>query len=274
MKIVICLILTLAVSALLMQAKASMMVHFFDVGQGDSTVIQSDGKVILIDTGPAEARLRVQEQLKACDVEEIDLLVLTHPHEDHDANFGFLVDHYKILRLIMPEYSDDEDDYGDLLRKAVSKGTKIVYPAINDQYKIGDATATVLSAADPAQYLDDKNLWSIVLKIEDGDISVIVAGDAEDINEYAMIDAGLNLEADILRVGHHGSYTSTSGAFLDAVTPDVAIISCGAENSYGHPHQEILDSLYNRQITVLRTDTSGTITLTTKNEAYTIATER
>ena len=211
----------------------------------------------MIDTGPAGGRDALVEQLG--DVERIDMLVLTHPHEDHDANFGYLVDNYEIGALYMPEYADDEEDYGDLLRRAVGHGTQIRYPAVGDQFGVGDATVTVLSASDPALYPDDKNLWSIVLKIEDGDTSVIVTGDAEDINEYAMIDAGLDLDADILRIGHHGSSTSTSVAFLDAVKPNVAVISCGADNTYGHPHRETLDALQVRGIDVLRTDVNGTI---------------
>lgn len=238
-------------------AMADTAVHFVDVGQGDCTIIQSSGETLVIDTGPTEGREALVAQLVG--VERIDVLVLTHPHEDHDANFGYLVDNYEIGTLYMPEYSDDEEDYGDLLRRAVGHGTQIRYPAIGDRFSLGDATVTVLSAADPAQFPDDKNLWSIVLKIEDSDTSIIVTGDAEDINEYAMIDAGLDLDADILRVGHHGSSTSTSGAFLDAVTPDVAVISCGADNSYGHPHHETLDALQARGIDVLRTDLDGTI---------------
>lgn len=268
MKNTICLVLALAITALFMQGQASTSISFIDVGQGDSTVLQSEGSVMLIDTGPQDARASLQKQLQACGVKEIDLLVLTHPHEDHDANFGFLVGHYKIGCLIMPEYSDDEDDYGDLLRMAVSKGTKIVYPAVGDQYKIGEAIATVFSAADPAQFPDDKNLWSIVLKIEDGDTSLIVMGDAEDINEYAMIDAGLDLDADILRVGHHGSSTSTTGVLLDAVTPDVAVISCGSGNQYGHPHQKTLDTLEEHGVLVMRTDLSGTIQITLNGTSY------
>ncbi len=255
-------------------AIANMVAHFIDVGQGDCTVVQSAGETLVIDTGSTEARAALESHLKAYDINRIDTLVLTHPHEDHDGSLGFLVDSYPIGTLYMPEYADDEEDYGGVLRRAVGQGTQIRYPAVGDQIIIGDATATVLSAGDPALYPDDKNLWSIVLKIDDSATSVIIMGDAEDTNEYTMIDAGQDLDADILRVGHHGSYTSTSGAWLDAVTPDVAVISCGSGNEYGHPHQEVLNALYDRQITVLRTDTNGTITVTIDNAAYTIATEK
>ena len=274
MKDLICLVLALAIITLLVEAQASTTVHFIDVGQGDSTVVQSEGSTMLIDTGPPDARASLQIQLQACSVLSIDKLVLTHPHEDHDGNLGYLVDNYEIGALYMPEYSEDEEDYGGLLRRTVGKGTQILFPSVGDQFSVGDATVTVLSAADPAQFTENKNLWSIVLKIDDGDTSIIVAGDAEDINEYAMIDAGLGLDADILRVGHHGSYTSTSGAFLDAVTPDVAVISCGVGNSYGHPHSEVLDAIYDRQIIVLRTDLNGTITATIGPDAYTITKEK
>ena len=253
-KLLIAFILSLCVSA---SAIAETTVCFIDVGQGDCTLVQSAGETLVIDTGPSGGRDALVNQLGG--VRRIDVLVLTHPHEDHDANFGYLVNNYEIGALYMPEYADDEDDYGGLLRRAVGRGTQIRYPAVGDQFSVGDATVTALSASDPAQYPDNKNLWSIVLKIVDGDTSIIVAGDAEDINEFAMIDAGLDLDADILRIGHHGSSTSTSGAFLDAVTPNVAVISCGTDNSYGHPHRETLDALQERGIDVLRTDINGTI---------------
>ena len=256
-KLLIAFILSLCMSA---STVAEKTVFFVDVGQGDCTLVLSAGETLVIDAGPSSGRDELVAQLGGA--ERIDVLVLTHPHEDHDANFGYLVDNYEIGKLYMPQYVDDEEDYGGLLRRAVGHGTQIRYPAVGDQFSVGDVTVTVLSASDPAQYPDDKNLWSIVLKIVDGDTSIIVAGDAEDINEYAMIDAGLDLDADILRVGHYGSSTSTSGAFLDAVTPNVAVISCGADNSYGHSHSETLDALHARGIGVLRTDVNGTIRIT------------
>ncbi len=270
-KLLVGLILILAIG---FPALAETAVYFLDVGQGDCTIIQSNGATLMIDTGPQEAKMALAAELLARDVDHIDTLILTHPHEDHDGNFGYLVDIYPISTLYMSEYADDEEDYGGLLRQVVSQGTQIRYPTVGDQFMVGDATVMILSAADPAQYLDDQNLWSIVTKIVDGNTSIIVMGDAEDINEYAMIDAGLDLDADILRVGHHGSNTSTSGAFLDAVTPDVAIVSCGANNPYGHPHQEVLEALYGRRIVVFRTDVSGTVTATIETDVYTIATEK
>ena len=272
-KTVLLAVLTL-ISAQISCVRAMSVVSFLDVGQGDCTIIQSAGHNMVIDTGPPGSWGSLDAQLNEHGIKRIDVLILSHPHEDHDANLGYLVEDIPIETLIMPQYADDEEDYGSLIRCAVGQGTRIVYPAVGDQFVVGDASVMVLSAADPAKYPDDKNLWSIVLKIEDNETSIIVCGDAEDINEYATIDAGLDLSADILRVGHHGSSTSTSGAFLDAVKPDVAIISCGADNPYGHPHAETLEALYDRQIVVLRTDLNGTITATIDAEAYKITKEK
>lgn len=268
-KLLVSIVLFLAIPVLVL---ADTTVRFLDVGQGDCTIIQSAGETLVIDTGPSGGRDALVDQLGY--VERIDALVLTHPHEDHDANFGYLVDNYEIDALYMPQYADDEEDYGILLRQAVAQGTKIVYPAISDQFSLGDATVTVLSAADPARYPNDKNLWSIVTKIEDRGTSIIVCGDAEDINEYAMIDAGLDLDADILRVGHHGSSTSTTGAFVKAVSPDLAIISCGAGNSYGHPHNETLATLTDHGVLVMRTDLSGTIQIASDGVSYRVQREK
>ena len=259
---------------LMLDVQAQTTFYFVDVGQGDCTVIQSADATLMIDTGPSDAREALTADLQGLGVQRIDTLILTHPHADHDGSLGFLVDTYSIGTLYMPEYNDDEEDYGDLLRRATGSGTQIRYPAVGDQLTVGDATTTVLSTGDPAQYPDDKNLWSIVTKIVDGGTSIIIMGDAEDINEYAMIDAGLDLDADILRVGHHGSNTSTSGALLDAVSPDVAVISCGANNSYEHPHQETLDALWDRGIVTYRTDLSGTISVSIGDAGYKITTEK
>ncbi|MGJ4851421.1 ComEC/Rec2 family competence protein [Bacillota bacterium Meth-B3] len=264
----------LVLIAWLLPAIADTTVQFVDVGQGDCTIVKSAGQTLMVDTGPPGARMAVEACLTANGIDRIDTLVLTHPHEDHDGLLGYLASRGPIGALYMPEYADDEEDYGDLLRKLVGKGTRIIYPGVGDQFAIGDATVTVLSAADPARFPDNINLWSIVLRIADGPTSVIVTGDAEDINEFAMIDAGMDLDADILRVGHHGSHTSTSGAFLDTVMPTVAVVSCGAGNSYGHPHQVVLDALYDRQIPVMRTDINGTVTVRIDAEAYAIQTEK
>ena len=261
-------LLFLFLVSLPVNAQASMDANFLDVGQGDSTVIQSEGHTLVIDLGPSEAQPVLESTLSRLGVGTIDMLILSHPHADHDSNLGWLISNYKINELWMPEYSDDEEDYGDLLRKATGNGTKISYPCVGDSIAIGDATVTILSAEDPTSFPDDKNLWSLVTMVACGNTKILVMGDAEDINEFKMIDYGLNLDADILRVGHHGSRTSTSGAFLDAVTPDVAVISCGINNSYGHPHQETLDALWERGIVTYRTDITGTIMVTIAAAGY------
>ena len=249
---------------------SQLAVYFIDVGQGDATLILSGDDIMLVDTGPDGGLSALRDQLDSCGVDQIDYLVITHPHEDHDANLAYLADNYAIAHLVMPEYADDEEDYGSLLREMVGQGTQIVYPNVGDQYAIGEATATVLSAPDPGEFPSDENLWSIVLRVDYGEVSVMMTGDAEDINEFAMIDAGLPLGADVLKVGHHGSNTSSSGTFIDAVSPDCAVVSCGAENQYGHPHEETLASLEAYGIEVYRTDLNGSICLISDGETYKI----
>jgi competence protein ComEC len=244
-------------------ASASLNVRFVDVGQGDSTVFDIDGKTVVIDLGPKGAEDTIKAELEG---KSIALLVLTHPHEDHDGNFEWVVENCKIDRLWMPEYSDDEEDYRDLLRRAVAKGTRIEHPAVGQSICIGVGSITCLSAGDPAKF-NDKNLWSIVTRIEYGTTSFLVMGDAEDINEYAMIDAGLDLKADVLRVGHHGSDTSTSEAFVEAVAPSYAVISCGAHNRYGHPDESVLATLEKYGVEVLRTDKNGSISMESDGHA-------
>jgi competence protein ComEC len=244
-------------------AQASLTARSIDVGQGDCTIFNIDGETVVIDVGPSGAADTVKSELEG---KSIALLVLTHPHEDHDGNLEWVVENCKIDRLWMPEYSDDEDDYGDLLRRAVAKGTRIEYPAVGQSICIGDGSITCLSAGNPAKF-DDKNLWSIVTRIEYGTTSFLVMGDAEDINEYEMIDDGLDLKADVLRVGHHGSDTSTSEAFVEAVAPSYTVISCGAHNRYGHPDESVLATLEKYGVEMLRTDKNGTISMRSDGHA-------
>ena len=177
-----------------------LSVYFIDVGQGDATLILSGDSAMLVDTGPDGGLSALRDRLDASSVDQIDYLVLTHPHEDHDANLAYLADNYAKAYLVMPEYADDEEDYGSLLREMVSAGTQIVYPNVGDQYAIGKAIATVLSAPDPGQFPTDENLWSLVIRVDCCETSVMLTGDAEDINEFAMIDAGL-LQHDQRRAG-------------------------------------------------------------------------
>lgn len=273
-KIVLVIVLILTIlSPSMTFAEQGMEVYFVDVGQGDCTIVVSNGDALVIDTGPPSARSTLEKTLYSLEIDEIGLLVLTHPHDDHDGNFSWLIQHYKIHTMWMPEYADDEEDYGDWLRYAVSRGTQIRYPNVGDVFHVGSAEITVLSAGDTS-YFDDKNLWSIVTRIDCGNTGIIVTGDAVDINEFAMIDAGVYLDADVLRVGHHGSYTSTTGAFVDAVSPDLAIISCGENNSYGHPHTETLATLTSRDILALRTDQQGTIRIASDGTNYRVHMER
>lgn len=260
-KILICVLL--ALTLVHTTASASLNVRFVDVGQGDCTIFDIDGKTVVIDLGPKGAEDTVKDELEG---KSIALLVLTHPHEDHDGNLDWVADNCKIERLWMPEYSDDEEDYGDLLRRVVAKGTKIEYPAVGQSLCIGDGNITVLSAEDTDQY-EDKNLWSIAVKVAYGTTSFLMMGDAEDINEFRMIDAGLDLKADVLRVGHHGSDTSTTEAFVEAVKPSYAVISCGAHNRYGHPEESVLETLEKCGVEILRTDKNGTISMESDGHA-------
>jgi competence protein ComEC len=258
--VILCMLLSIWAAA------ESFTVRFIDVGQGDCTIIQTDGHTLVIDLGPVGAQDELEREFLDCEITEIDLLVLTHPHTDHDGNFEWVAENYPIQLLWMPEYADDEEDYGDLLREVVSKGTQIRYPNVGRSICIGDAAITCLSAEDTSLF-DNKNLWSIVVKVEFGTTSVLVMGDAEDINEYRMIDAGMDLKADVLRIGHHGSDTGTTEAFLEAVQPSYAVISCGADNQYGHPDEAVLEALERYGVEVLRTE-NGTVQMESDGHGY------
>lgn len=253
-------------------AHASFSITFLDVGQGDCEILTCDEENMLVDTGPRSEQSALRKALEAAGILKFDLIVGTHPHEDHIGNLDFVLRSFAIRQLLIPLPDDPEAEYGDAWNIAQDRGVFVQAPKVGDIYSLGEATITVLSAEDPATY-ENENLWSIVLMVQYAGTRILLTGDAEDINEYAMIDAGLDLDAGILKVGHHGSYTSTSKAFVDAVSPDVAIISCGEGNEYGHPHRETLNTLQECGALVYRTDLNGTIYVVVDDTGYRISTD-
>ena len=243
----------------------TLEVYVLDVGQGDCIFLLSpDGRTMLIDTGEAQYYSVIESFLKNKGIEKLDVVIATHPHNDHIGSMDRVIENYDIGKFYMPEIAHTTETYNNMLSALREKGItpRTVYGSKKAQLSWGDDDVTIrfLSPFEAAEY-DSINDESIVLRVEYGKTSVLLTGDAETYAESVML-ANLpeeDLAATVLKLGHHGASTSTSEVFLKAVSPQIAVVSAGADNDYGHPHEETLALLQKYGIPLYRTDENGTI---------------
>jgi competence protein ComEC len=248
---------------------AAFAVHFIDVGQGDATLVEVGDEDILVDGDRSGSA--VLSYLASQDVPDIDLMVATHPDADHIGGLDDVLAQYDVQEIWTNGATAASQTYQDFAAAVGAEG------AVERQIRRGysaqfdGVTLTVLHPPDPLTR--DTNTDSIVLRLSCGSVAVLLTGDATAASEASMLaDTSLILDADVLKVGHHGSSASTTDAFLDAVTPNDAVISVGANNPYGHPTQATLDRLAAHGATVYRTDLDGTIIMTSDCNSYSIST--
>lgn len=236
----------------------NLEVHFIDVGQGDSILIKSNNEAMLIDGGTRGSRKLVLEYLEEQKVDKLKYLVASHPHEDHIGGLAHIIENKEIGQVIMPKATTNTRTFENLLDTIESKGLKIKAARSGDSYELDGSLLTILGPNN--EKYSNLNNYSVVLKLEFGEKSFLFTGDAEALAEKEMIEAhGSRLRADLLKLGHHGSNTSSTEDFLDTVRPEYGIISAGQNNRYDHPDKEILDRLKTRGIKIYRTDQLGNI---------------
>ncbi len=236
-----------------------LKISFIDMGQADSTLIQTpNGKNVLIDAGNNDDSDKIVAFLKEQGINKLDILIGTHPHEDHIGALDTVIKTFAIGQIILPPINSTTNTYRDVIEVIAGKGQKITKAQSGLYLALGSEVSAQLLAPDSNDY-EDINNYSAVVKITYGQNSFLFAGDAQELSELEMVRAGYDLKADVLKVGHHGSHTSCSTVFLAKVQPKYAVISVGKENSYGHPSQETLDKLCQYGTKVYRTDRSGTI---------------
>lgn len=258
------------------QTDGMLQVHFIDVGQGESIYIQGEQVNVLMDGGEVGSENIVIPYLEQLGVEKIDYIIATHPHSDHIGGLPSVIETFEIGEVIMPELPDDliptTRVFTKLLQAIQSQGLQITASEVGAEYSLGGgATLTILG---PTEDYDDLNDYSIVARLDDGEVSFLFTGDAEKTAEQDLIDAGTNLNATVLSAGHHGSSTSTGEEFLSLVSPDIVVISCGLDNSYGHPHRETLAALNAIDCSVYRTDLDGTVVLESDGQNIVVQAER
>lgn len=238
-------------------SNSSLEVHYIDVGQGDATLIKSDGHAMLIDAGNNNKGTAVQSYLQKQGIKKLDYVIGTHPDADHIGGLDVIIYKFDCTTVMMPDYSKDTKTYEEVVDTLKAKNYKALHPKTGDTYQLGDASFTVTAPSD--RKYDSANDYSIAIRLEHGDNHFLFVGDAEEESEQEMLKTKQKLSADVYKVSHHGSRSGTTEGFLKAVNPQYAVISCGEDNSYGHPHADVMNLLRTEGIKVFRTDEQGTI---------------
>lgn len=252
-------------------------VHFIDVGQGDSILIKAPGGVALIDAGLKEAGPVVADYLADQGVERLDVIINTHPHADHVGGMGHVIGSIGSFgSIVVPGLADSmiptTRAYESFLDAVEERDGRLIQAVPGAVFPLGEGAA--LTILGPVEQYDEMNDNSVVCRLDYGSFSCLLTGDSELRAERDIQEAGYELSADLLKLGHHGSSTSTDADWLQAVNPGLAIVSCGLDNSYGHPHREVTAALERAGVAVCRTDLQGSVVVSTDGTDYTVATER
>lgn len=247
-------------------AQEDLLIDFIDVGQADSILIRNQDKVMLIDAGTNEAGETVVNYLQNLGITKIDYLIGTHPHEDHIGGLDDVINHFDIGQIYMPKIETTTKTFEDVLDAIETKNLTVTSPNRGDKIELGQAEGEFMT--EPILDKDNLNVSSLVLRLEFGNTSYLFMGDAEEENEETINWP----KTDVLKVGHHGSSTSSSESFLEQVQPKYAIIMAEKDNSYGLPTQETINKLSNIGSEIYRTDEDGTIQMTSDGNTIQIKT--
>jgi len=240
-----------------------LVVHFIDVGQGDCEFIEfPNGETMLIDAGESDAGDTVVDYLQSFGVSVVDYVVATHPHSDHIGGLPAVFDAFDIKTVYMPDASSSSYTFELLLDKIEAEGCETVQAAAGvSAVSDDDNHLSAYFTAPVSEKYEDLNNYSAVLRLEYEKVSFLFMGDAEALSEKEILKSGNAEYADVLKVGHHGSKTSSSAEFIECISPRFAVFEAGRDNSYGHPHKEVLESFERLGAEILRTDEMGTIVI-------------
>lgn len=245
---------------------STFSIHYIDVGQGDAALVECDGHYMLIDGGYPDNSSKIYTILKNLEVEKLDIIVASHAHEDHIGGLSGALNYTTADLILCPVTAYDSEPFNDFKKYA----NTITVPEVNDTYKLGSSTIDILGV----NSTEDTNNSSIVLMITYGETKFLFTGDAERDAEQTILSTGADLSCDVLKVGHHGSDSSTSYVWLDAILPEYAVISVGKDNSYGHPTDAVLSRLRDAEVKTYRTDLNGDIYATSDGKTVTITTDK
>lgn len=249
----------------------TLTVTWLDVGQGDAAVIQCGGQSMLIDGGKPEKSSYIYAWLQQHGLSYLDVIVATHVDADHIGGLSGALNYASVGTAYCPETTGTTETFQSFVKYLAQRGKQITVPTAGESFALGGAQVQILG---PLHRAEDSNDNSIVLKVSFGATSFLFTGDAERAEEQDLLNAGVNLQSTVLKVGHHGSDTSTSYPFLRAVAPQYAVISVGAGNSYGHPTEAVLSRLRDAGVTTFRTDMQGEITAVSDGQTINFSTAK
>ena len=243
--------------------EGELVVHMIDVGQADCFLLIQDGETALVDCGTRSTGKDAVEYIKELGITTLDYVIGTHPHDDHMGGMYDVITNFEVGKVIIPDSSDGEitaNWYLKLMDELKTGEYNVQYPEQGDIYKLEDATMQVLAAEKDVN--GNTNNYSIVMKVSFGQMDMIMTGDAETEIEEIILESGVDIDAEILKLGHHGSDTSSSQEFLDAITPEYGLISSKVGNKYEHPIKSTMDKLQAMNVEVYRTDECGSVIMT------------
>ena len=250
----------------------NLVVYFLDVGQADAAILQCGDEVMMIDGGESSDSSLIYSYLtKTLGITHIDYMIATHPHADHIGGLSGALNACSVGVIYSPVRSNDSKQFSSLVKYVQKQGRELTVPEIGDSFAFGDAQVQFLS---PMKEYSNINDCSIVVRITHGNNTFLFTGDAEWDAEHDMVDSGYDLSAAVLKVGHHGSDTSSSYVFLREVMPKYAVISCGKDNSYGHPTEAVLSRLRDVSAQILRTDLQGDVVFVSDGSTLSFGTEK
>lgn len=252
------------------QKDADLEIHFIDVGQGDCSLIMWEGASILIDCGEREQADTVLKYLKKQGVKKLDYIIATHPHSDHIGGMGDIISSVEVEKVIAPRVSESmtptTKTYERFLQALKEKSLKLTAAKTGTTYTLSSTKASAegktppkFEVLAPVNDYKDLNNYSVVIRLTYGRTSYLFTGDAEKEAETDILENGGAVDSDVLKMGHHGSSSSSSDRFYEEVSPDICVIQCGTDNSYGHPHKETIEKVNASGAKVYRNDTDGTI---------------
>lgn len=251
-----------------------LSVHILNVGKADAIYIKSNDKNILIDSGDTDTKDQVIQYLNNNKIQQFDLIIATHPHKDHIAGMDNIINTFPINRFIMPKLSETiiptTKTYNSMINSLKDNNIAVESPIVGDNFKIGEINIDILG---PIKEYDNLNNNSVIAKLAYKNTSFLFVGDAEKEAETDLISSGANLKSTVLKVGHHGSKTSTTQKFLNAVNPEYSVISVGPDSN-NLPKDSIINRLKNNNIKTYRTDKSGTIIFTSDGDNINVFTEK
>ena len=252
--------------------KEILSIHIIDVGQGDSILINTpSNKRILIDGGNEDSEHIIRNYLRKEKIKTLDIVIATHPDSDHIGSLDYVVNKFDVKSIYMPDQNTDSSSYKNLIKACKDKNLNINYLFKGDTLNVDEYIDLVVLS--PSYIQQDNNLNSIVFNLNYKNKSFLFTGDCEETNEIDIINSFNLNDVDFLKVAHHGSSSSSTAEFIKKTSPDVAVISCGYKNQYGHPHQSTLDTLEENNVLTYRTDINGDMifysdgsTITTKHK--------